>query len=66
MEVKNTDKANSVSRRGFLKIFPVGLFGAFTLGAFSRSLFKQPESSFPEFPEGSIFTPADKNGGSRV
>lgn len=48
-----------ISRRGFLIGIPLGVAGAFALNAIGGRLLAPKRDSYPKFPEGSIFTPAD-------
>lgn len=54
---KNDQKR--ISRRGFLIGIPLGVAGAFALNAIGGRLLAPKRDSYPKFPEGSIFTPAD-------
>lgn len=48
-----------LSRRHFLMGIPIGLAGVFALNSLGGRFGGKRASSYPKFPEGSIFTPAD-------
>ena len=58
---RKSEKKRAFSRRDFLKGVPLGLAGGFVLSSLTGKLFpsgSRARSKPPEFPEGSIFTPA--------
>ena len=48
-----------ISRRSFLMGIPVGIAGVVAFNAVSGRLFKRNAAQYPQFPEGSIFKPAN-------
>lgn len=57
----DNNEQRRLSRRNFLKGVPLGIAGAFALTTLGSSLFKRKADRYPNFPEGSIFTPADRS-----
>lgn len=48
-----------LSRRHFLMGIPLGIAGVFALNSLGGRFGGKRASSYPKFPEGSIFTPAN-------
>ena len=48
-----------ISRRSFLMGIPVGIAGVVAFNAISGRVLRRGVSQYPNFPEGSIFRPAN-------
>ncbi|MXY46065.1 MAG: hypothetical protein F4Y44_03585 [Chloroflexi bacterium] len=49
-----------ISRRHFLLGIPAGIAGVVALNAIGSRMVRRKTSQYPQFPKGSIFTPADE------
>lgn len=49
-----------ISRRHFLLGIPAGIAGVVALNAIGSRIVRRKTSQYPQFPKGSIFTPADE------
>ena len=60
MDNKTEDK-RKLSRRDFLKGVPAGIAGALAVGALLPRIIRKSRRADADFPEDSIFSPADRN-----